>query len=384
MFRRVRHFPYAALDVPAYGKTLYSVQGHHPWRWMFRCVMIQSACVGHSLGATHGVGCSGVGALEFCPPTSHDVFGDHVYLVSKLPSKGFGGVTYVHVYSHQRSKLDPCALQCVFIGYSFTQKGYKCYHPPTQNMHVILDVNFLQEVPYYVSPSSPIQGERESKLEILELENDVFEDTVLEKETAGRTEASDRSRISKNQTCGLYEETTGRPLELDRSPISGDEAGALGVEMTSHIEARDQSPVSENSDSDSCIVISNDLSVSTYELPPRITHGKPKVQYAPDIHANSKYPISHYMSTHHLSKSYASYLCQLSNVCVPIKLQDALSNPKWMDAMNVEIDALNKNKTWDLVPLLGGKKAVGCKWVFTTIFLNSLDKLGMRDIFAPT
>ncbi|KAI5335133.1 hypothetical protein L3X38_025266 [Prunus dulcis] len=51
--------------------------------------------------------------------------------VSKLPPKVFGCVAYVHVYSHQRSKLDPCALRCVFIGYSTTQKGYKCYHPPS-------------------------------------------------------------------------------------------------------------------------------------------------------------------------------------------------------------------------------------------------------------
>ncbi|KAI5349904.1 hypothetical protein L3X38_002795 [Prunus dulcis] len=118
-------------------------------------------------------------------------------------------------------------------------------------------------------------------------------------------------------------------------------------------------------DSESSEVISNDLSVSTYQLPPRTTLGKPKVQYSPDIHAKSKYLISHYMSTHRLSKLYASYLCQLSSVCVPTKLQDALSNPKWMDAMNVEMDALNKNKTWDLVPLPQGKKAVGCRWVFT-------------------
>ncbi|CAL9019844.1 unnamed protein product, partial [Prunus brigantina] len=46
-------------------------------------------------------------------------------------------------------------------------------------------------------------------------------------------------------------------------------------------------------------------------------------------------------------------------------LYDALSNPKWMDAMNVEMDALNKNETWDLVLLPREKKAVGCKWVFT-------------------
>ncbi|KAI5344664.1 hypothetical protein L3X38_012541 [Prunus dulcis] len=144
--------------------------------------------------------------LDFKTP--HDVFGDHVshVLVSKLPIK--------------------------FL-------GYKCYHPPTQKVHVTLDVNFYEEVPYYVSPSSPIQGERESELESLGLENDVFEDTALRKETTCRTEASDRSPISEDETCGPCEETTDRSLEIDQSPISGEEAGALGVEMTVHTEASD-------------------------------------------------------------------------------------------------------------------------------------------------
>ncbi|CAL9021510.1 unnamed protein product, partial [Prunus brigantina] len=151
--------------------------------------------------------------LDFKTP--HDVFGDHVspVSVSKLPPKVFGCVAYVHVYSHQRSKLDPCALRCVFIGYSSTQKGYKG-----------------------------------SELESLELENDVFEDAALGKETTCRTEASDRSPISEDETSGPCEETTDRPLELDQSPISRDKAGALGV-----TEASDQSLVSENNDSDSCM-----------------------------------------------------------------------------------------------------------------------------------
>ncbi|CAL8999842.1 unnamed protein product, partial [Prunus brigantina] len=138
--------------------------------------------------------------LDFKTP--HDVFGDHVSLVSvsKLPPKVFGCVAYVH-------------------------KGYKCYHPPTQKVHVTLDVTFHEEVPYYVSPSSPIQGERGSELESLGLENDVFEDAALGKETTCRTEASDRSPIYEDETCGPCEETTDRPLELDQSPISGDEAG---------------------------------------------------------------------------------------------------------------------------------------------------------------
>ncbi|KAI5326936.1 hypothetical protein L3X38_026332 [Prunus dulcis] len=106
----------------------------------------------------------------------------------------------------------------------------------------------------------PRRGERGSELEslelenlIFELENDVFGDTVLKKETTGRIEASDWSPISEDKTCGLCEETTGCPLELDRSPISRDEACALGVETTGGTEASDRSLVYDNSDSDSCM-----------------------------------------------------------------------------------------------------------------------------------
>ncbi|KAI5353924.1 hypothetical protein L3X38_006818 [Prunus dulcis] len=156
--------------------------------------------------------------LDFKTP--HDLFGDHVspVSVSKLPPKVFGCVAYVHVYSHQRSKLDPCALRCVFIGYSSTQKGYKCYHPPTQKVHVTLDVTFYKEVPYYVNHSSPIQGYRGSELESLGLENDVFEDTAFKKETTCRTEASDRSPIYEDETCGPCEEMTDRLLKT--RPVS--------------------------------------------------------------------------------------------------------------------------------------------------------------------
>ncbi|CAL2252490.1 unnamed protein product [Prunus armeniaca] len=104
-------------------------------------------------------------------------------------------------------------------------------------------------------------------------------------------------------------------------PISGNEAGALGVKTTGCIEASDQSPVFENSDSDSFVDEFDAIPPSALPVP--------------------------------------------QSTCDNESSEDALSNPKWMDAMNVEMDALNKNKTWDLVPLPRGKKAVGCRWVFT-------------------
>ncbi|CAL2252489.1 unnamed protein product [Prunus armeniaca] len=144
---------------------------------------------GHDvLSAAYLINCTPSRVIDFKSP--HDVFGDYVFPISvfKFPPKVFGCVAYVYDYSHQRSKLDSCALRCVFIGYSSNQKSYKCYHPPTQKVHVTLDVTFHKEVPYYISQFSPIQGERMSELESLglenlglELENDVFKDTALGK-----------------------------------------------------------------------------------------------------------------------------------------------------------------------------------------------------------
>jgi hypothetical protein len=36
--------------------------------------------------------------------------------------------------------------------------------------------------------------------------------------------------------------------------------------------------------------------------------------------------------------------------------------------MDMEMEALHQNGTWELVALLLGKKTVGCKWVYTVKF----------------
>jgi len=78
-----------------------------------------------------------------------------------LEPRIFGCVVYVQVYPHQRGKLDPCALHCVFVSYVDTQKGYKCFHPPTQTLHIIADVTFHESEFYYSGGVSehPLQGE---------------------------------------------------------------------------------------------------------------------------------------------------------------------------------------------------------------------------------
>ncbi|KAI5350983.1 hypothetical protein L3X38_003874 [Prunus dulcis] len=278
--------------------------------------------------------------------TSYDMFDDHISPISfsKLPLKVFGCVAYVHVYSHQRR-----------------EKG----------------------------------SEFESlRLEDLGLDgqNTVYEDVALGKETIARIAEGNRSPRFKGEDIALSDETTSRHFRNDWSTIAKDEENALCDETTGRHSGIDLSLVAKECDNDSCDscvdefnvrpasalpllqscrenelreVISSESSMPSYQLPPRTTRRKPKVQYLPDIHAKLKYSISHYVSAHRLSKSYNRicvnylvYVCQLS--CMMLFL-----TPKWVDGMNVEMEALNKNETWDLVPLPKGKKAVGCRWVFT-------------------
>ena len=56
-----------------------------------------------------------------------------------IPPHVFGCICFVHLHGQSRSKLNPHALKCVFIGHSPTQKGYKCsvdtrYKPPIIHM----------------------------------------------------------------------------------------------------------------------------------------------------------------------------------------------------------------------------------------------------------
>jgi hypothetical protein len=41
-----------------------------------------------------------------------------------------------------------------------------------------------------------------------------------------------------------------------------------------------------------------------------------------------------------------------------------MTDPKWQEAMNSELQAFIDNQTWSLVPLPPGKRLISCKWVY--------------------
>ena len=48
----------------------------------------------------------------------------------------------------------------------------------------------------------------------------------------------------------------------------------------------------------------------------------------------------------------------------PESFAEADKDSQWDKAMNEEIQALNKNEIWDLVPHSPHKKEIGCRWIY--------------------
>lgn len=52
----------------------------------------------------------------------------------------------------------------------------------------------------------------------------------------------------------------------------------------------------------------------------------------------------------------------------PTHFDDAVKFEKWRKAMDVEMEVIKRNGTWELMELLGGAKKVGVKWIYKTKF----------------
>lgn len=299
--------------------------------------------------------------LDFHTPL--EALAHHVPLSSivNLTLRIFGCVAYVHLHKNQRSKLDPCALRCVFLGFAPYQKGYRCYHPPTRRFYVTMDVTFLEhELFFYPTLSNQVLP---GELRTLE-EPDWFEVTLEDREGVVvfnkpmATEPEPSSSIPVTASTSHEDTVTNiaQPVEPTAVPLEV-------VDSPSLVPAHAPMDFPEVSDLDINIFPNPNIVDRPYQLPPRQNRGHPPDRFSPE--GKTRYSIAQYVSTHRLSPQYQAFVNQMTSVKFLNSVEEALKDSKWIDAMNIEMAALQKNETWDVVSLPHGKKPVGCRWVFT-------------------
>lgn len=93
-----------------------------------------------------------------------------------------------------------------------------------------------------------------------------------------------------------------------------------------------------------------------YQLPPWCHEGKPLERYSPKSSKNIKYLIVDFFSTSTCLMLFR--FCE-SNVSIPIRVQEALNDSKWVESITTEMRALeNRSQIWDVMTLPDGKKHV--------------------------
>lgn len=75
-------------------------------------------------------------------------------------------------------------------------------------------------------------------------------------------------------------------------------------------------------------------------------------------------PTFPYVINPHISQPHISYLFNLTMVTEPTSYKEACKHIEWIQAMNLELDALVNNNTWELTDLPPATRPIGCKWVY--------------------
>ncbi|KAL0345252.1 UNVERIFIED_CONTAM: Retrovirus-related Pol polyprotein from transposon RE2 [Sesamum radiatum] len=248
-------------------------------------------------------------------------------LFKKPPSysdlKVFGCLCFASNTSPSKQKFDVRALKCAFLGYSQTHKAYKVLNLDTNQLFHSRDVVFHEDV--FPFASTPIQPVTES-----------------------------------TTSPPLYTNDNDDPPQYTSSysPLPNASSGPSVSQLPTATNDLSQPP--DNPASSSTV-----HPTPPYIPPPRRslrTSQKPVwlddyVCLCKTDSATTCLPV-HYKSAH------MSFVAFLSSVQESKNYLEAIKDDKWVDAMSEELIALDKNNTWELVPLPPGKKAIGCRWVF--------------------
>ncbi|KAH9662167.1 hypothetical protein KPL70_024758 [Citrus sinensis] len=225
----------------------------------------------------------------------------------------FGCPAYLHI---NQGKLDARALKGVFVGYPDGVKGYKIWCKDQGKCIVSRDV--------------------------------VFHESVLLKEnTEHETELQDNPAANKQNGSG----TSKVKVELLTDKGSKKEAASDDERATAESEEHE---VLELPQAD----------LQSYQL------ARDRVRR--EVRAPVRYGYADLIA-------YALLCADEVTIEEPANFSEAMESvhcDKWLEAMQDEMESLQRNQTWTLIPNPGNKRLISCKWIFKR-------KEGIPDVEPP-
>ncbi|GJR64527.1 putative RNA-directed DNA polymerase [Tanacetum coccineum] len=129
-----------------------------------------------------------------------------------------------------------------------------------------------------------------------------------------------------------------------------------------HEEMVSGSETDSNSDTESTPII-GDLPVQNLRRSSR-THKLPAILNEFVVDSKVKYEVERVVNYSSFTSDSFCFVSALNKSIEPRTYKEAIIDDNWVNAMNKEIEVLNKNHTWDITELPSGRKPIGCKWIY--------------------
>ncbi|GJR08666.1 zinc finger, CCHC-type containing protein [Tanacetum coccineum] len=225
----------------------------------------------------------------------------------------FGCTTYAKITIPHLKKLDDRSIPIIYLGVEEGSKACRLYDPKGKRKHVSRDVRFMETKPW----------DWDNNREETSTQDSFWASFVVEGVDNGNT-----TQVNSESNDNNYEEQ--QPITAPDSPITPptytyNPDSEEAEEATSSSTKR-----SENGFDDTSVRGFKDLT---------------------EIYENARD-----VETKNL----------LFTKEEPCNYKEVSTDKKWIEAMEIELDLVNKNNIWTLTTLPTNHKAIGLKWVFNT------------------
>nr|GEU96890.1 ribonuclease H-like domain, reverse transcriptase, RNA-dependent DNA polymerase [Tanacetum cinerariifolium] len=218
--------------------------------------------------------------------------------------KVFGCIAYAKVPSQHLTKLDDRSTKMVYLGNEQRTKALRLFDPTTQRVCVSRDVKFKENETW----------DWKDYMKIQPIEED--------------------NEFSNNNNDDYASPTRDSPSHSQTHNTPSTSSSQVNSQVTPNISTQ------------SYYQSDNDL------IP--ITNSSSHFDHT---------PLRGFRTLNDLYENTEELLLPKDE---PKNYKEESSDQKWIEAMKVELDSINRKNTWELTTLPTGHKAIGLKWVFKT------------------
>jgi hypothetical protein len=247
--------------------------------------------------------------------------------------KVFRCACWPHLRPYNKHKLYFRSHLCVFLGYSFQHKGYRCLHLPTGRIYISRNVVFDKtQFPFKVPPVSPAPPSSQP----------IPLHSLLPLTTSPHMTRTPPPMHPSHHSFSPHVPCSPLP---ESNPNSHPSPSPPPQEVTCPIDQHVAPPVA---DVPSTIIVPQPTGTHSMQTRSKTNIHKPR-QFTD---GTVPYPPKALLTEMETPDDE------------PTSFTAANKLPEWQTAMTTEINALLQNGTWTLVPRQPHMNLVGCKWIY--------------------